>query len=146
MDLVEIHAKAPSFKEILEKSKNHAVRCMEDSFGYSKDKWDKSHATPDFKLGDPVLVSTTKFNNIKGCKNLKDPFSRAFFIKALHGENSVQVELSEELSSSKALQHIPPVEPYDTKKSTKVLKETTLRTKKVREYPVRYSDPACEDK
>ncbi|MBW0541333.1 hypothetical protein O181_081048 [Austropuccinia psidii MF-1] len=70
-ELVEIHPTAASFKEMLYKARKHAMRCMEDSFAYAKDKWDKSHATPDFKAGDLVLVSTTKLNNIKGCKNSK---------------------------------------------------------------------------
>ncbi|MBW0585583.1 hypothetical protein O181_125298 [Austropuccinia psidii MF-1] len=51
-ELVEIHPAAVSFKGMLEKARKHAVRCMEDSFAYAKDKWDKSHATPDFKVGD----------------------------------------------------------------------------------------------
>ncbi|MBW0569590.1 hypothetical protein O181_109305 [Austropuccinia psidii MF-1] len=77
-DLVEIHTTAASFKGILDKTKKHEVRFMEDSFAYAKDKWDKSHATPYFKVGDLVLVSTTKFNNIKVCKTLKDSFSGPF--------------------------------------------------------------------
>ncbi|MBW0560280.1 hypothetical protein O181_099995 [Austropuccinia psidii MF-1] len=98
-DLIERHPTAASFKGMLEKARKHAVRCMEDSFAYAKDKWDKSHATPDFKVGDLVLVSTTNFNNIKGCKKLKDSFEGPFVIKALHGGNVVEVELSEELSN-----------------------------------------------
>ncbi|MBW0567336.1 hypothetical protein O181_107051 [Austropuccinia psidii MF-1] len=98
-ELVEIHPTSASFKGMLDKATKHAVRCMEDSFAYAKDIWDKSHATPDFKVGDLVLVSTTNFNNIKGYKKLKDSFSGPFVIKALHGENSVEVELSEELSN-----------------------------------------------
>ncbi|MBW0583265.1 hypothetical protein O181_122980 [Austropuccinia psidii MF-1] len=78
-ELVETHPTDASFKGILDKARKHAVRCMEDSFAYAKDKWDKSHATPDL-----VLVSTTNFNKIKGCKNLKDSFAGPFFIKALH--------------------------------------------------------------
>ena len=121
---------------------------MEDSFAYAKDKWDKSHATPDFKVGDLVLVSTTYFNNIKGCKKLKDSFSGPFVIKALNGENDVEVELSEELSNrhptfpvsfvkpykssdaekfalrNKVSQNITPIESSVTKKITKVLKES----------------------
>ncbi|MBW0570537.1 hypothetical protein O181_110252 [Austropuccinia psidii MF-1] len=50
-DLIEIHHTASSFKGNLYKARNHAVRCMEDSFAYAKDKWDKSHATLDFKGG-----------------------------------------------------------------------------------------------
>ncbi|MBW0544047.1 hypothetical protein O181_083762 [Austropuccinia psidii MF-1] len=127
---------------------------MEDSFSNSKDKWEKSHATPYFKVGNLVLVFTTGFNNIKGFKKLKDCFEGHFVIKALHGENSVDVELSEQLSNKhptfavslmkpsksddsekillrhKASLNIPPVQSSDTKKITKVLKERKLRTKK----------------
>ncbi|MBW0533495.1 hypothetical protein O181_073210 [Austropuccinia psidii MF-1] len=154
---------------MLEKPRENSMRCMEDSFAYVKDKWDKSHATPDFKVGDLVLVSTTNFHNIKGCKNLKDSFAGHFFIKALHGENAVKVELSEELSnkhpaflvslikpykssdsekfplSNQVPQVIPPIESYCIKQIAKVLKERKLRTNKLREYLVRYSDPTCED-
>ncbi|MBW0547288.1 hypothetical protein O181_087003 [Austropuccinia psidii MF-1] len=129
----------------------------------------KSHATPDFKVGDVVLVSTTNFNNIKGCKNLKDSFEGPFVIKALHGENCVEVELSEQLSNkhpkfpvslikpykssdsemfplrNKAPQVIPPIETSGIKKITKVLKARKLRAKKVREYFVRYGGPTCEN-
>ncbi|MBW0579388.1 hypothetical protein O181_119103, partial [Austropuccinia psidii MF-1] len=98
-DLVEIHPTAARFKGMIDKTRKHAVRCMEDSFSYVKDKWDKSHSTPDFKVGDLVFLSTTNLNNMKGCKKLKDSFAAPFAIKALHGENSVEVELSEELSN-----------------------------------------------
>ncbi|MBW0544687.1 hypothetical protein O181_084402 [Austropuccinia psidii MF-1] len=84
---------------MLDKDRRYALRCMEDSFAYAKDKWDKSHATPDFIVGDLVLVSTTTFNNIKGCKKLKESFEGPFLIEALHGENEIEVELSEELSN-----------------------------------------------
>ncbi|MBW0583180.1 hypothetical protein O181_122895 [Austropuccinia psidii MF-1] len=66
-ELVEIHPTAASFKGMLDKDRKHAVRCREDSFAYAKDKWDKSHATLDFNVGDLVLVSTPNFNNIKVC-------------------------------------------------------------------------------
>ncbi|MBW0554097.1 hypothetical protein O181_093812 [Austropuccinia psidii MF-1] len=154
---------------MLEKVRKHAVRCMEDSFAYAKDKWDKSHATPDFKVGDLAPVSTTNFNNIKGFKKLKDSFSGHFVIKALHGENTVEVELSEELSNkhptfpvslikpqkssdaekfplrNEVSHFIPPIQSSGSKKITKVLKEKKLRTNKVREYLVWYSDTTCED-
>ncbi|MBW0593911.1 hypothetical protein O181_133626 [Austropuccinia psidii MF-1] len=120
---------------------------MEDSFAYAKDKWDKLHSTPDFKVGDLVLVSTTNFNIIKGCKKLKYSFAGPFVIKALHGENSVEVKLTEELFNkhptfpvsfikpykckdaekfplrNKVPHVIPPIETYCIKKITKVLKE-----------------------
>ncbi|MBW0516057.1 hypothetical protein O181_055772 [Austropuccinia psidii MF-1] len=87
---------------------------MEDSFAYAKYKWDKSHATPDFKVGYLVLVSTTNFNNIKGCKKLKDSFAGPFFIKALHGENAVEVELSEELSNKHPTFPVSFIKPYNS--------------------------------
>ncbi|MBW0512656.1 hypothetical protein O181_052371, partial [Austropuccinia psidii MF-1] len=156
-DLVERNPIASTFKGMLDKTRKHAVRFMEDSFAYAKKKWDKSHTTPDFKVGDLVLVSTTNFNNIRGCKNLKDSFAGPFVIKALHGENSVEVELSEELRNehptfpvilikpykssdsekfllrNKAPQVKPPIKTSGTKEITKVLKETKLKTNKVRE-------------
>ncbi|MBW0538173.1 hypothetical protein O181_077888 [Austropuccinia psidii MF-1] len=142
---------------------------MEDSFAYAKDKWDKSHAIPYFKVGDLVLGSTTNFNNIKGCKKLKDSFSGPFVIKALNGENVIEVELSEELSKknptfpvslmkpykssdaekfsfrNKVPQVIPPIESSGIKKITKVLKERKLKANKLTEYLVRYSHPTSED-
>ncbi|MBW0574807.1 hypothetical protein O181_114522 [Austropuccinia psidii MF-1] len=87
-DLAETHPTAASFKGRLDKTRKHAVGCIEYSFSYAKEKWDKSHATLDFKVGDLVLLSTTNFNNIEGCKNLKDSFAGPFVIKALHRENS----------------------------------------------------------
>ncbi|MBW0569087.1 hypothetical protein O181_108802 [Austropuccinia psidii MF-1] len=54
--LGEIHPTAASFKGMLEKTRKNSMRCTEDSFGYSKERWDKSHAIPDFKVGDLVLV------------------------------------------------------------------------------------------
>ncbi|MBW0523074.1 hypothetical protein O181_062789 [Austropuccinia psidii MF-1] len=65
-NLVELYPTAASFKGILDKARKHSVRFTEDSFSYSKDKWDKTHATPEFNVGDLVLLSTTNFNNIKG--------------------------------------------------------------------------------
>ncbi|MBW0569910.1 hypothetical protein O181_109625 [Austropuccinia psidii MF-1] len=99
-DFIEILPTAASFKGMLDKARKNAVVCMEDSFAYDKDNRDKSHATPDFKVGDLVLVSTTNFNNIKGCIKLKDSFSGPFVIKALHAENAVELVLYEELTIS----------------------------------------------
>ncbi|MBW0523047.1 hypothetical protein O181_062762 [Austropuccinia psidii MF-1] len=168
-DLVEIYPTAGSFKGMLEEARNHAIRCMEDSFVYFKDKWGKSHTIPDFKLGNLLLVSTTKFNNINILKKLKDTFTGPFVIKALHRENPLEVELSGELRNkhptfpvslvkpykssysekfplrNKSPHHIPPIESYCTEKFTKVLKERKLRAKKVGEYLVKYSDPTDED-
>ncbi|MBW0569747.1 hypothetical protein O181_109462, partial [Austropuccinia psidii MF-1] len=167
--LIEINPTVSSFKGILDKARRNAVNSMEDSFAYAKQKWDRSHDTPDFKVKDLVLVTTTNFNRIKGCKKIKDSFEGPFVIKSLHGENAIEVELSEELRNkhptfpvrlikpykssdsekfllrNKVPQNIPPIETSGIKKITKALKERKSRIKKVREYLVRYSDPNCED-
>ncbi|MBW0462507.1 hypothetical protein O181_002222 [Austropuccinia psidii MF-1] len=76
---------------MLDQARKTEIRCMEDSFAYAKDKWDKSHATPDFKVGDLVLLFTTNFNNIKGFRKLKYSFAGPSIIKALHEENETEV-------------------------------------------------------
>ncbi|MBW0548952.1 hypothetical protein O181_088667 [Austropuccinia psidii MF-1] len=97
---------------------------------YAKERWDKSHKPPDFEVGDLVLVSTLNLNNIKGAKKLKDSFSGPFMIQALHGPNSVQLELTEE---------------GEEKKILKFLKERRTRNKKETEYLLRYRNPTQED-
>ncbi|MBW0504531.1 hypothetical protein O181_044246 [Austropuccinia psidii MF-1] len=118
-DLIEIHPTAASFKGMLEKARKHAVKCMEDSFAYAKDKWDKSQANPDFKVEDLVLVSTTNFNNLKGRKKLKASFAGPFVIKALHGENYVEVDLSEELSNKYPKFPVSLIKPYKSSDAEK---------------------------
>ncbi|MBW0479857.1 hypothetical protein O181_019572 [Austropuccinia psidii MF-1] len=92
--LIEIDPTTSSFKKLLYKVKQHEKKSMVDAFDYSKQKWDKSHKVPDFRVGDLILVSTLNFNNIKGPKKLKDFYVGSFIIAALHGTNAVQVELS----------------------------------------------------
>ncbi|MBW0537102.1 hypothetical protein O181_076817 [Austropuccinia psidii MF-1] len=146
-DLVDIHPTASSFKLILDKVGHHANICMQDSFNYAKERWDKIHKSPDFKIRDLVLVSTLNFNNIKGPKKLKDSFAGLFKIKALHKTNAVHLEITGELmnkyptfpvilikpysSSDKEVfllrnKHpleIPPLEEGEGKKIVKVLKQ-----------------------
>ncbi|MBW0554167.1 hypothetical protein O181_093882 [Austropuccinia psidii MF-1] len=88
-DLADIHPTASSFKLILDKARHHANRCMQEYFKYTKERWDKSHKPPDFKIGDLALVSTLNFNNTKGQKKLKYFFAGPSMVKALHGPNSV---------------------------------------------------------
>ncbi|MBW0493989.1 hypothetical protein O181_033704 [Austropuccinia psidii MF-1] len=119
-NLVQIHNTASSFKGIQDKSRKHALICMEYSVSYSKDKWDSSHATPDFKVGYLVLVYTTNFNNIKGCKNVKESFAGPFFIKALNWENPFEVELSEELSNKHPTFPVSLINPYKSGDTEKI--------------------------
>ncbi|MBW0564200.1 hypothetical protein O181_103915 [Austropuccinia psidii MF-1] len=97
--LVDIHLTSSSFKLLLDKVRHHSNQSMNHAFEYAKRKWDKSHKTPEFKVGDLILVSTLNFNNIKRPKKLKNSFAGPFIIKACHGTNAVQVELSGELEN-----------------------------------------------
>ncbi|MBW0552261.1 hypothetical protein O181_091976 [Austropuccinia psidii MF-1] len=141
---------------------------MNDAFDYAKQKWDKSHKVPDFKVGDLVLAATLNFNKRTGPKKLKDSYVGPIGIVALHGTNAVQVQLSGELENKhptfpvslinpyqpadKELFPqrnltpftIPPVEQSEDQKIKKVIKERRLRDKNQREYLVRYRNPVQE--
>ncbi|MBW0562581.1 hypothetical protein O181_102296 [Austropuccinia psidii MF-1] len=142
---------------------------MNDASDYAKQKLDKSHKVPDFKIGDFVLVLTLNFNNIKGPKKLKDSYVGPVVIVALHGTNAIQLELSGDLGNKipnfpvsliKPYQPadkeyfplrnptpliLPPVEQNEDRKIKKVIKERRLRGKNHREYLVRYRNPVHED-
>ncbi|MBW0556051.1 hypothetical protein O181_095766 [Austropuccinia psidii MF-1] len=111
-DLIDIHPTASSFKIILHKVKHHAKQSINDAFEYGKQKWDKSHKVPDFKVGELVIVSTLNFNNIKVPKKLKDCYVGPFAIVASHGTNLVQVELSEELENKDPPFPVSLIKPY----------------------------------
>ncbi|MBW0512230.1 hypothetical protein O181_051945 [Austropuccinia psidii MF-1] len=142
---------------------------MQYLFKYAKLRWDKSHKPPNLKIGDFVLVSNLNFNNIKRPKKLKDSFSGPFMIKALHGRNSVQLDLTGELMNkhpafpvslikpyssgdkesfplrNKLPLEIPSLEEGEEKKILKVLKERRTRNTKEREYLVRYRNTTQEN-
>ncbi|MBW0493252.1 hypothetical protein O181_032967 [Austropuccinia psidii MF-1] len=168
-DLVNINPTARILKVIPDKERHHENRCVQDSFKYAKERLEKSHKPPDFKVGDLVLVSTLSFNRIKVPKKLKDFFPGTFMIRALHGLNAVQLELEGELmdknptfpvslirpdSSSfrelfplryRSPLEIKPPEEGEEKKIVKVLNENRTRNKKEREYLVKVRNPAQED-
>ncbi|MBW0578013.1 hypothetical protein O181_117728 [Austropuccinia psidii MF-1] len=87
---------------------------MQDSSKYAKERWDKSHKPPELKIGDLFLVSTLNFNNIKGLNKLRDSFSGPFTIKALHGTNAVQLELTGELMNKHPALPISLIKPYSS--------------------------------
>ncbi|MBW0472705.1 hypothetical protein O181_012420 [Austropuccinia psidii MF-1] len=91
------------FKIMLDKVKHNA-----------KQKWDKSHKLPDFKVRDLVPVSTLNFNNIKGPKKLKYSYVGPFVVGVLHGNNAVQVELSGELENKHPTFPVSWIKPYQT--------------------------------
>ncbi|MBW0566733.1 hypothetical protein O181_106448 [Austropuccinia psidii MF-1] len=123
-DLVDIHPTAHRFKLVLDKERQNASRCMKDSFKYAKEKWNKSHEPPYFKIGDLVLVSTPNFNNITGPKKLKDSFAGPFMIKALHGPNGVQLELKTELMKKQPAFLKTVIKPYSSSDNSKNIKST----------------------
>ncbi|MBW0582838.1 hypothetical protein O181_122553 [Austropuccinia psidii MF-1] len=153
-DLVDINQTASSFKIILDKERHHANRCMQDSFKYGKEIWDKRHKPPDFKIGDLLLVSTPSFNNIKFPKKLNDYFAGTFMKRSLHSLNAVQLELTGELMNkhpsfplsliksycsiykllfplrNKPPLEVCPLEEGEDKKIVKVLKERKTRNMK----------------
>ncbi|MBW0539162.1 hypothetical protein O181_078877 [Austropuccinia psidii MF-1] len=67
---------------------------------------------PDFKEGDQVLVSTLRFNNLKGPKKMRDSFVGLFTIIKLMGKNSVEVKLTEEFSRKHPVFPVSLVKPY----------------------------------
>ncbi|MBW0466871.1 hypothetical protein O181_006586 [Austropuccinia psidii MF-1] len=87
---------------------------MNDAFEYPKQKLDKSHKVPDFKVGALVLVSTLNFPNIKGPKKLKYSYLGPLVIVALHGTNAAQVELSGELENKHPTFPVFLIKPYKT--------------------------------
>ncbi|MBW0591678.1 hypothetical protein O181_131393 [Austropuccinia psidii MF-1] len=168
-DLIDIYPKASSFKIILDTVKNHANQSINNALEYAKQKWDNSHKVPYFKLEDLVLALTLNFNNIKGPRKLKDSYVVPFVIVALHGTNTIQVELSGELENKhptfpvsliKPYQPtdkelfplrnptplmVPPVEQSEDRKIKKVIKERRLGGNNQGEYLVRYRNPVHED-
>ncbi|MBW0541155.1 hypothetical protein O181_080870 [Austropuccinia psidii MF-1] len=127
---------------------------MKNYFKYAKERWDKSRNPPDFKVGDLVFISTLNFHNIKVPKLLKDSFAGPFMIRALHGPNAMQLELTGELMNkhttfpvsliktyssiykelfplrNKPQLEITPLEEGGENKIVKVLKERRTRNKK----------------
>ncbi|MBW0537356.1 hypothetical protein O181_077071 [Austropuccinia psidii MF-1] len=99
---------------MLDKPRHHANRCMQDSFKYAKERWDKSHKPHDFKIGDLILVSTLKLNNIKGPRKLKDYFAGPFMIKALHAPQAVQLKLTGELMNKHPNFDLSLIKPYSS--------------------------------
>ncbi|MBW0571909.1 hypothetical protein O181_111624 [Austropuccinia psidii MF-1] len=67
---------------------------------------------PDFKEGSQVLVSTLKFNNLKGPKKMRDSFVEPFNIINLIGKNAVEVKLTEEFSRNHPVFPVSLVKPY----------------------------------
>ncbi|MBW0532551.1 hypothetical protein O181_072266 [Austropuccinia psidii MF-1] len=70
-DLIEIHPTVSSFNLMIDKLNNHEKQIMNEAFDYAKQKLEKSHKVPEFKVENLVPVSTLNFDNIRGPKKLK---------------------------------------------------------------------------
>ncbi|MBW0499587.1 hypothetical protein O181_039302 [Austropuccinia psidii MF-1] len=116
-----------------------------------------------------MMLDKARHHENRCPRKLKDSFAGPLMIKALHGTNAVQLELTGELmnkhpnfpvsliktySSSdnelfplrnKLTLEIPPLEEGEERKMVKVLKERRTRNKKEREYLLRYGNPTQED-
>ncbi|MBW0544383.1 hypothetical protein O181_084098 [Austropuccinia psidii MF-1] len=89
-----------------------AAKCIAEAKEYNKERWDKSHMEPDFKEGDQVLVSTLKFNNLKGPNKMRDSFLGPFTIINLVGKKAVEFKLTEEFSRKHPVFPVSLVKPY----------------------------------
>ncbi|MBW0530726.1 hypothetical protein O181_070441 [Austropuccinia psidii MF-1] len=113
-DLVDINPTSSSFKIMLDKARHHANRCTQGYLKYAKERWEKGHKQPDFKIGDLILVSTINFNNIRETKKLKDSFAGPFRIKALNGPNAVKLEITGELMNKHPTFHVGLIKPQSS--------------------------------
>ncbi|MBW0463714.1 hypothetical protein O181_003429 [Austropuccinia psidii MF-1] len=156
-----IHSSIGKTPEMLEKSWNPILPY--DTL--KKDLVDIHPTESSFEL----ILDKARHHANRSPKKLKDSFAGPFLIKALHGPNSVQLELTGELmnkhpafpvsimkpySSSdkesfplrnKPPLEIPPLEEGEEKKTVKFLKERRTRNKKESEYFVSYRIPTQED-
>ncbi|MBW0475148.1 hypothetical protein O181_014863 [Austropuccinia psidii MF-1] len=89
-----------------------ASKCIAEANEYNKQRWDKAHREPDFKGEDQVLVSTLKFNNLKGPKKMRYSFVGPFPIIKMIGKNAVEVRLTEEFSRKHPVFPVSLVKPY----------------------------------
>ncbi|MBW0506946.1 hypothetical protein O181_046661, partial [Austropuccinia psidii MF-1] len=128
-DLVEIHPTAYIFKVMLEKSYKECSKMHGELICICQRQ-----------MGQISCYSKLQ---IKLSKELikKHPTLPVNLIKPYKSGDSESFPLRNNVP-----QHITPLKSSGTKKLAKVLKERKLKTKEVREYLVRYSDPTCGDK
>lgn len=95
--LTNIHPTSPDFKKMIDIAKKHAAKCVQEAVEYKQKRWDKSQKEPYFKIGERVLVSTTNFTNLAGNRKLRPSFVGPLTINKGHGNNAVEVILSDEI-------------------------------------------------
>ncbi|MBW0579073.1 hypothetical protein O181_118788 [Austropuccinia psidii MF-1] len=110
--LLTIHPTAKDFHDMWKRACYTAAKCIAEAKDYNKKRWDKTHMEPDFKEGDQVLVSTLKFNTLKGPKKMRDAFVGPFTTIKLIGKNAVEVKLTEEFARKHPVFPVSLVKPY----------------------------------
>ncbi|MBW0464021.1 hypothetical protein O181_003736 [Austropuccinia psidii MF-1] len=89
-----------------------AAKCIAEAKEYNKQRYDTTHMEPDFKEGYQVLLSTLKFNDLKGPTKMRDSFVGPFTIIKLIGKNAVEVRLTEYFSRKHPVFPMSLVKPY----------------------------------
>ncbi|MBW0495101.1 hypothetical protein O181_034816 [Austropuccinia psidii MF-1] len=92
-NFLTIHPTSTAFHYMWKKACDTATKCIAEAKEYNKQRWDKSHMEPDFKVEEQVLVSTLNFNNLKVPEKMRDSFVGPFTIIKLIGTNAVEVKL-----------------------------------------------------
>jgi hypothetical protein len=99
---------------MFDNARKHAEQSIVESTNYNKERWDKSHKEPEFKVADQVLISTNNFTKLAGPKKMRDSFAGLFVIKALHGKNAVEVILTGEFSRKHPTFPVSLIKPYNS--------------------------------
>ncbi|MBW0490695.1 hypothetical protein O181_030410 [Austropuccinia psidii MF-1] len=144
-NLLTIHPTAKDFCDMWERACDTAAKCIAEAKEYNKQRWDNSHMEPDFKEVDHILVSTLKFNNLKGPKKMKHPVFPVSLVKPYF-------QKEEDKLPSRKKNPTPPkivgveASPGSVKKIIKARK-IRLNGKDQRQYLVRFkSQTADKDK
>ncbi|MBW0562614.1 hypothetical protein O181_102329, partial [Austropuccinia psidii MF-1] len=111
-NLLTIHPTAKDFHEMWKRACETDVKCIAEAKEYDKQRWDKSHREHDSREGGQVLVSTLRFNNLKGPKKIRDSFVGPFTFTKLIWKNAVEVKITGELSRKNPLFPVNLVKPY----------------------------------
>ncbi|MBW0461965.1 hypothetical protein O181_001680 [Austropuccinia psidii MF-1] len=93
-----IHPTAKDFHYMWKKAGDTEAKCLSEAKEYNKQRYGKTHKEPDFREGYQVLVSTLKFNNLKGPNKMRDLPVGTFTIIRFIPKNAVEFRLTEELS------------------------------------------------
>ncbi|MBW0483158.1 hypothetical protein O181_022873 [Austropuccinia psidii MF-1] len=110
-NLLNIQPTAKDFHDMWKRYFDTTGKCISEAKEYNKKMYDIIHIEPEFKEGDQMLVSTLKFNNLKGPKKMRDSFVGPFTIVRLIGKNAVEVRLTEEFSRKHTIFPVSLVKP-----------------------------------